>query len=182
MKITIFGLEGTGKSSTSKLLAEKLGYDVQSSGDMMRAMAKERGFTSIEEFNTFRLAQAKMHDDDSIDREVDDYIQKYGQENDNFIFESRLAWHFIPDSYKIKLTCPTDIQDQRVADRDGVSVQQAHVNNAQRQAENIEIYKTVYNLDTYPPEDDKFDLVVDTSTMPLEGVVEHIYTIVKDNA
>jgi cytidylate kinase len=41
MKITIFGLAGSGTSTIGKLLCEKLGYKFMSSGNIMRSWAKE---------------------------------------------------------------------------------------------------------------------------------------------
>ncbi len=43
--ITICGSLGSGKSSTAKLVAQKLKYQHFSSGDFMRKIALERGIT-----------------------------------------------------------------------------------------------------------------------------------------
>jgi len=94
-KITIFGLAGTGTTSAGKMLAEKLGYQFVSSGNMFRDMANENGMT----LNEFEEATNK---DSKYDDALDQKIKEFGEKNDNFIVESRLAWHFIPDSLKIK--------------------------------------------------------------------------------
>ena len=170
MKITIFGLEGTGKSSSAKLLADHLGYEYKSSGAMMREMANSEGIT-LEEFNTNRLNKVKEEGDDGADREIDEYIRKYGEVNDNFVFESRLAWSLIPDSFRVKLVCSDEVRARRVAVRDGISEGEAIENNIRRQKENKEIFETIYNIKNYPPEDEEFDLVVDTGENSLEEVV-----------
>lgn len=180
MKITVFGFEGTGKSSTSNLLSRKLGYIFKSSGNMMREIALERGFDSLEGLNTYRLNKLKEQNDYSIDKELDLYIEKFGKENDNFVFESRLAWNLIPDSFKIKLICSEDVRAERVASRDKISLDEARENNARRQLENTEIYKTAYGLKDYPPKDNLFDVIVDTGKMPLNQVVEYLYRTLQD--
>ena len=41
--ITVAGRPGSGKSSTAKLVANQLGFEHFSSGDLFRSVAKERG-------------------------------------------------------------------------------------------------------------------------------------------
>jgi len=173
MKITIFGLEGTGKSSTAKKLAEDFGYEYKSTGAMMREMAKNEGIT-IEEFNTNRLNKIKETGDASADREIDNHVKKYGSENDNFVFESRLAWHLIPDSFKINLVCSDEIRAGRVEVRDGILKEVAMENNRRRQAENKEVFETIYGIKNYPPESNEFDLIIDTEVLSLDKVVQEI--------
>jgi cytidylate kinase len=178
MKITIFGLEGTGTSSTGKLLAEKISYRFRSSGVMMREMAEKEGIT-LEEFNTNRFNIMNETGDTSSDFKIDDYIKEFGENNNNFIFESRLAWFLIPDSFKVKLVCEDYIRISRVSDRDGVSQEDAMGNNKRRQEENKSVYEKMYKGIIYPPEDDVFDLVIDTSNLSLDDVVKDIINKIK---
>src|SRR3990167_1252605 len=97
-KITIFGLAGTGTTSAGKMLAEKLGYQFVSSGNMFRDMANENGMT----LNEFEEATNK---DSKYDDALDQKIKEFGEKNDNFIIESPLAWHFTQGWKKVKLTC-----------------------------------------------------------------------------
>ncbi|MCA9377831.1 hypothetical protein KC711_02855 [Candidatus Peregrinibacteria bacterium] len=64
---------------------------------MMRACAQDHGM-DIYEFGEY----IKDHPD--VDHEIDQRIVAYGANTDGFVFESRLAWHWIPDSFKIVLT------------------------------------------------------------------------------
>jgi cytidylate kinase len=84
MKITISGIGGVGKGTISKLLAEKLGYAVLSGGDFFRKMAEEKDMT-VYEFDQF------VKENPEYDRKLDDMQKKYGEENDNFVLESRLG-------------------------------------------------------------------------------------------
>lgn len=173
MKITIFGVEGTGTSSVGKMLAEMINYSFKSSGGIMRDMADKEGLT-LEQFNTNRHKVVKESNDDSSDREIDEYIKDFGVKNDNFIFESRLAWYLIPDSFKIKLVCDEEISAERVANREGINQEESKKNNKRRSMENKEVYEFMYKDINYPPEDEVFDLVIDTSNISIDEVINNI--------
>ena len=93
MIITIAGLSGSGKSTVAGLVAEKLGYRLYSIGEIRRRMALERGMT-LDELN--RLGEKH----DFTDREVDEYQQRLGKEEDNIVIEGRTGAFFVPHSFK----------------------------------------------------------------------------------
>lgn len=64
----------------------------------MREMAMEKGMTLME-LNTYSET-----DGGKVDAILDERQKKLGQEKDNFIIDARLAWHFIPQSFKVYLT------------------------------------------------------------------------------
>lgn len=94
MIISISGMPGSGKSTVARRLSEQLGYKRYYMGAIRRESAKKMGMT-LEEFNK------KGETDPSTDLFVEEYIQKLARTQDNFIIESRTAWHFIPHSLKI---------------------------------------------------------------------------------
>jgi cytidylate kinase len=96
MIITINGDEGSGKSTVARKIADKLNYSCLSTGTIFREMSKKRGMSLVE---YLKLGET----DPQIDKEVDDYVIKLSKEQDNFIIDSRVAWHFIPQSLKIYL-------------------------------------------------------------------------------
>ncbi|OGF83055.1 hypothetical protein A3B18_02590 [Candidatus Giovannonibacteria bacterium RIFCSPLOWO2_01_FULL_46_13] len=172
-KITIFGLAGTGTSSTGKMLAEKLGYTFMSSGNMFRKMAEETNHT-LKELEELSKKESKY------DIELDQKIKKFGEENNNFIVESRLAWYFIPDSLKIKLTCDFDARIERIANREGISAQEAKEHTIHREEAIFERYARYYGITDFS--DDKFDLVINNTDIPLSGVVEKIENFIKSSS
>ena len=63
---------------------------------------------SVEEFNK-QVNEATRNGDRSVDKMIDDTTAKIGRERDNIMFDSRLAWHFVPDSFKVFVI--TDINE-----------------------------------------------------------------------
>ena len=177
LKITISGDLGSGKSTVSRLLAERLQLQRYSTGDIQRRLAAERGMTSLE-FN--QLAEQ----DRSIDTLIDNGTIEIANSVDRLVFDSRLAWHFVPDSIKIYLSVDPRVAAQRVAaaGRGSVesyqSVEEAMaLMNARRQSE-IERFIEYYgvNIDSYR----NFDLVVDTTYATPEEVADMICQLIAD--
>ena len=93
--ITLTGFPGSGKSSTADAVAEELHYTRFSSGDFMRAMAIKRGVTLDE-------LQQIAKSDPTIDQEIDQAVRDKGDE-ENLVIDSRTAFHWIPESFKVFL-------------------------------------------------------------------------------
>lgn len=172
-KITIFGLVGTGTSSVGKMLVQKTGFTYFSSGSIFREMASELGLDLL-------AFHALCDTDSKYDFELDGRMKKFGIENDNFVVESRLGWYFIPDSIKIKLVCDFDERVKRAAGRDRMSVEEAKEATIKREAYEANRYADLYNITDLAP-DAMFDLVIDTTTTPVEQIVEKILTYLRAN-
>lgn len=176
--ITIAGKLGSGKSSTANRIAEILGYSRASTGDFMRSIANERGIT-LGELNTI------SENDTSIDTALDNYNKEIG-EKENVILDSRLGFFFIPESFKVFLDLDPSVAAERIL-HDAKNNPNRHTENKEGfdtvekiaasirdrlQSERTR-YKDMYGIaDQTAPEN--FDLVIDTATMPLEGVAQKI--------
>ncbi len=165
-KITIFGLAGTGKTTTGKLLSQSLNYEYMSTGNMFRKYAEELGITLNE------LEEISMKDS-KYDLELDKKVEIYGKTHQDFVFESRLAWHFIPDSFKIKLDCPFDERTQRVANREEKDLTVAREETIHREEKIRTRYEMYYGIKNFD-DDNNFDLVIDTQINNAEQVVDII--------
>lgn len=107
MIISIAGTPGSGKTSAAKIVAARLGFPFYSIGALRGKMAKDRGMT-IDELNALGETES------FTDAEVDEYQKSLGIKEDNFVIEGRLAWLFIPHSFKVFLACDPDEAAKRV--------------------------------------------------------------------
>ncbi len=175
MKITIMGTPGSGKSTLAKNLAEKLGLDFLSIGDMRREMARERNMT-IHELNELGKKESWT------DKEVDEYQRKYAEENDDFIIEGRMSWYFIPDSIKIFLDAEPRERAKRLTERhheeeNYESKEQALKALKERVENDKERYKKYYDVNPY--DKTHYDILIDSTDTGPEELVEETIEVIK---
>ena len=174
MIITISGIAGSGKSTVAKKLAQKLRYAHYSVGDLMRAMAKERGVSLLE---LGRLAEK----DKAIDVELDERQRALGKKDD-FVIDSRLGFHFLKKSFKVFLQVELAVAAERI-----LKERRAHESYAdladsvasikKRIASEDKRYSSYYKVDYQDVF--HYDLVVDTTSLTVSQVVERIVGAVK---
>lgn len=174
--ITIAGANGGGKSSTAKKVAEQLGFRHFSSGDFMRKIAKENNIT-LEE-----LAEI-AEKEDWVDKKLDDYVKQVGSEK-KAIIDSRLAFHFIPESFKVYLDLDPKIAAERMLNDmknnparhfenkgEIESIEEMVKKSAKRLASERKRYFDLYGIKDHKDKKN-FDLIVDTQKNNLEQVVD----------
>ena len=126
-EITLFGGPGTGTTSSGMIIAERLGLTFHSTGNMFRKLATDKG---LELFELEELAKT----DPSIDLTIDDRMRHLQMHGSKFLVDSRLAWHFIPRSFKICFHCTEEMAALRISRRDKISLDEARTKNALRSA------------------------------------------------
>ena len=116
MIITLTGKPCSGKGTLAKVLKDKYNFKVYSVGEIFKEEAKKRGLSS-EEFNKLLLSDPKY--DNLLDERTIELGKKW--KNENVVFDSRLAWHFIPHSFKVFLDLDEDEMAKRLvnSDREG---------------------------------------------------------------
>jgi predicted cytidylate kinase len=174
--ITIGGLPGSGKSTAKAILAKELGWKTFSTGDFMRNMALQRGI-SFDEFN------ALIAKDKTIDEAIDAEQIRIGKEENNYIIDAHIGFHFIPNSFKVFLTLPITISAQRIFNdseketRKSIGDTMASVTEAQTRIQvridnHNDRYMRHYNVSPYNTA--SYDLVIDTQSYPPEEVAQLI--------
>jgi cytidylate kinase len=98
---------------------------------------------------------------------------------DKFVFESRLAWHFIPDSFKISLFCTLEERVSRIAGREHKPFNKVFDETLHREELIKNRYKEYYNIENFSDEKN-FDFVIDTGTNNADQVVEIILNELKN--
>lgn len=172
MIITITGKPCGGKSAVIDYLIQKYNFERFSGGAIFRRIAEERG-VDILELNRLN--------DTSIDKLVDDEIVRLGKEkiNEDIIFDSRTAWHFIPKSFKVFLDVQPKEQARRLINSgrtnekvDMTEDEAIDYLNERWELENKRYFE-IYGFDNKDPK--QYDIVVDTTNIPVEEVATRIY-------
>ena len=179
--ITIAGKPGSGKSTTSKMLASSLGYKHFSSGDLFRRIAKERG-VDVYQIN---LIAEKERD---IDHQVDKKLQEIGENENELVIDSRMAWHWMPKSFKVYLDLDLEIAATRILTTmdDNRKKSESIPDKPSEYAGRLQLrldtenkrYMSLYNQN--PHDISNYDLVVDTYKNNPAQVLEIILSSYKD--
>ena len=170
-KITLTGDLGSGKSAVSRILCERTGYEYVSTGRIQRQLAQEMGIDTLE-------MNRRADTDPSIDQRIDGIFIDLGKDPRGYVIDSRMAWFFLPDSFKVYLQADVHIAAARIlSDPTRNSEQSASLDEAvakitaRKQSENARFLKK-YGADSTNLSN--FDLVVDTTKYSVEKVAELI--------
>ena len=163
MHITLTGNLGSGKSTLSKILEKDYGFEVFSTGKIIREIAKEQGI-SVLEMNKL------MKEDSKYDHMIDDTSARISREQKekDILFDSRLAWNFVEESFKVFLSVSLDVATKRVMG-DGsrgdvetyASLEECKNSLLERAAEEDKRYKDIYGIEYFNYSN--YNLVLDSS-------------------
>jgi CMP/dCMP kinase len=188
MLLTVSGPAGSGKSTTAAALADALGYEHVSGGDVFRELAEERGMP-LSEFN------ALAEEDDSIDRDLDRRLREIAESRDEVVLESRLAGWMAAEhaDLRIWLDAPLEVRAERIAAREDKPLEQAEeetVTRAESEAlrygeyygieiDDLSIYDLALNTARWGPAEttellvavnEAYDPQTDEGAFPVDGV------------
>jgi len=176
MIITISGRQGAGKSTVTEKLAKKLGYKSCSMGDLRGRIAIKHGLT-IDELNEI----GKKHI--WTDKEADDELIRIGKEENNYVIDTWIGYHFIPNSKKIFLDVDSMVgtkrifRDQRPDEQKKDSVKEVKKMLEKRLHDSWKRYKKYYNIDFLNKKN--YDLVIDTTNLIADETVNKILLFIK---
>jgi CMP/dCMP kinase len=142
MLLTVSGPAGSGKSTTAAALADALGYEHVSGGDVFRELAEERGMP-LSEFN------ALAEEDDSIDRDLDRRLREIAESRDEVVLESRLAGWMAAEhaDLRIWLDAPLEVRAERIAAREDKPLEQAEEETVTRAESEALRYREYYGIE-----------------------------------
>jgi len=168
--ISITGDLGSGKSTVSKLLQGRLEYDYIYTGNIQREIAKRYNMTTLE-LNKY----SETHPE--VDEEIDETFKALN-DSSNLIVDSRLAWFFIPKSFKIFLKTEVSVSAGRISSdkwretENYTSQDEAIDMIIARKESEIKRYMNLYGINCTDLAN--FDLIIDTSYITPEEVVNTI--------
>ena len=170
MNISLTGNLGSGKTSVCNELKE-MGYEIVSTGTIFREIAKEKGVTLIE-----------LNEMAKTDRSIDDMIDarsiELGKTLDGVVFDSRLAWKFIPDSFKVFLLVDTYEAARRVFDGESrnaeeyTDIEDAKNGLSKRAGLERDRFKELYDIDYYDASN--YNLVIESTNASPREIAEEI--------
>ena len=171
--ITICGGLGSGKSSTANKVADILGYTRFSSGDFFRQVGSDLGLS-------VNVLNKRAETDREIDHMVDEKLRQL-RNAEKIVIDSRTAYHWIPESFKVYLSLAPEIAKHRIMN----SLNESQLRKDTEQVNSVEeVYKKMidrfqseqkrywdlYKIDNTDKKN--FDLIVDTDKNNLEQVVK----------
>ena len=166
-KITITGDLGSGKSAVSKILCDRTGFLYVSTGRIQRQLAQELGIDTLE-------MNRRADTDPGIDQRIDSIFTDLGKNPDSYVVDSRMAWFFLPDSFKVFLKTDVEVAVERIMSDPNRNSEQYQSREeaiqklmARKQSEN-ERFLNKYGADCNNL--DNFNLVVDTTQRSPEDV------------
>ncbi len=173
--ITIAGMPGSGKTTIAKSLCKEFHLNYHTIGGIMRKMANARKI-SVTEIN--KLGETNKN----IDKEVDEKQIKLGKRATRAVIDSRLGFHFIPNSIKILVTCKPKIAAKRVFsqkrnyEKYHTYKQALNYLNSRKKSEQKR-YMKYYRVDVNDKK--KYDIIYDTSKDTIPQTKKKIVKIVR---
>lgn len=168
MHISLAGKLGSGKSTISKYLKEKYNFDIYSVGKIQRDLAGKLGLTILELNN---LQQTDKHYDELIDKEL--ILSSTENQDKDIIYDSRIAFKLLGDSFKVYTYINPDVAAQRVllnTERGSVeqylNTQEARDKLLEREQSEKTKFKSLYSTDI--TDLNNYDLVLDTTFLTPE--------------
>lgn len=169
-KISLTGDLGSGKSTVSKILQERFGAEIISVGRLQREMAAELNMDTCA-FNEYQRSHPEY------DKILDGKTAEYEPIDGNFIFDSRLAWHFVPSAFSVYLKCDyaeaaKRIMEAKRQDESFDSVAEAEASIRTRRERERQRYAEFYGVDILDMTN--YDAVIDTKNKTPEEVSDTI--------
>ncbi len=166
--ITVGGMAGTGTSTLSRRLAERLGLPYVYTGGLFREEAARRGLT-LDEFSELTRR------DESVDRALDERQLELLTAG-GLVLEGRMAgWlahrHGVP-ALTVWVTCDEEVRLRRITDRDGGDLEEQRVRTRAREASERDRYRRYYGADIGDLE--LYDVVLDSTDATPDELVDRV--------
>lgn len=176
LPIAISGDLGSGKTSVSLALADRLGIRRIGAGDLHRAIARELGISTLD---LNRYAEK----DPTVDDRVVQMLENIAASGEAVVADARLAWFFIPNSMKVHLVVSPDVGAERIILSRSGPVEQysspadARKSIAERSHRERERFKMLYGQDICRLRN--YDMVIDSTAASVEEITDRICDVMR---
>ncbi len=180
--IIISGMPAAGKTTVATILSKELGVRMIGAGDLLKEMAKERGYTPGGEdwWDTpdgIKFAKER-ETNPNFDKEVDTKLTKK-IEAGNVIVTSYTAPWISKEGFKVWLEAKVHNRAERMAKRDRTDIEKTIKTTKIRDKENYKIYKSLYDME-FGKDMAPFDMIIDTDNKPAEEVARIILEKIRE--
>jgi cytidylate kinase len=177
--VAIGGPPGSGKSTAARLFADAYGFLLVSGGHLFRELAAGREMDLV----AFGAYAQEHHD---IDRQLDATLLAAVQEalvqSQDVVTDGRVQPYLLaqtePKPFNVLITAPIEVRTKRIAEREGVTEELALEEILNREASERNRYQAIYGIDL--DDTSVYALVIDSSKLPPESIVERIYEEAKE--
>ena len=175
VKITVSGPPGSGTSTLVKRLAEENSWSSLNGGDIFRNEAKNRDLT-VGKFSD--LCKNNLDVDKSLDNKLKNEVNNsHGPE----IIESRLSgwWAYLMkiDCIRVWVNVSSEECARRIQNREGGSFEEQLILSQQRQIDDKERYRILYDIDL---EDmSPYSLIINADDIGAEEVFSIVQSRIK---
>ncbi len=177
----ISGLAASGKSTISRRLAEELGLQLYSGGEVLKTIAAAHGFRTTQthwwETSDGMAFLSLREKDPSIDKACDEWLLSKAREGGVVIDSWVLPWLY-SDGLKVWLKASKSVRAERLSRRSGLPLDEAARILELRDRRNIELYARLYGIrvgSDYEP----FHLILDTTTLSSNSVYSIVLASVR---
>lgn len=173
MIITLWWRCWSWKSTVSKIIAQRLGYEIISIWNIKRAIAKEMGLTILEFDNIWWNNPEKAQE---FDYKYEEY-QKELDPSSNIILDSKMSFHCKPDCYNVFISVDDTewarriFEEKRETDARN-SLDEVIDSNRKRHLWQQSTYLKLYDVDIF--DYNHYNLVVDSTDLTPDQVAQTI--------